>query len=109
MKIMVPANINDIVNDFTERVQDAANRTLGMTSGKPITRKQSCWWSPACSKAVAERRYARRQLEKYPTRQNIENYKIKSAAAKKNCNESKLNSFNKFIEDLEYDTHTGIM
>ena len=57
--------------------------------------------------AVAERRQAQKQLERFPCRVNIIRYKEKTAKAKKICKESKRKSFHLFVEDLTYDTPCG--
>ena len=67
------------------------------------------WWSEQCSRVVAERRYARRQLEKYPSDENIKKYKLKSAIAKKICKKAKSDSFHNYIESIKYDTPTGVI
>ena len=47
---------------------------------------------------VAERRRAKRHLEKYPSRENIEIYKKKTTHAKKICLENKRKSFHDYVE-----------
>ena len=106
-EIIHPNNLNKIVGEFTDRIYTAASETIKRTTGRPVIKKQACWWNDTCRVAVAERRTAKRNLEKYPSKDNIEKYKQKTAQAKKVCIESKRKSFQSYIQSLTYDTPTG--
>ena len=57
--------------------------------------------------AVAERRFARRQLEEYPNEVNTKNYKMKTAKAKNICELAKRNFFQQYVETIQYGTPSG--
>ena len=105
--IYKPNDLNSIVVDFTKRIYDTAISTIARTSGNGRFKKQAVWWSSECSAAVAERRRAKRQLEKYPSKENILLYRQKTAIAKKVCLVSKWKSFHNYVESLAYDTPTA--
>ena len=102
-----PNDINRVAEDFSDRIWKAASETIQRTTGSVHHRKQTCWWNCRCSKAVAERRYAKKQLEKFPSRENIIKYREKSVIARKVCKESKRESFHQFVTELKYDTPCG--
>ena len=102
-----PSNINNVADNFTSKIYDAASCTIERSSGKGNNRKQVCWWTQECSAAVAARRLAKRLLEKYPSRENILLYQQKTAKVKKICLDSKRKSFHNYIESLTYDTPTA--
>ena len=78
-----PDSINNITREFTTRIFESAEDTIKRTSGRVKSRRQICWWNEQCSLAVAKRRQARKQLERYPCRVNIIRYTEKTAKAKK--------------------------
>ena len=107
--IRSPNNIDELAEGFANCVFKAATDTVERSSGKPSHRKRTVWWSQECSRAVAERRRARRKLEKYPSDENIKNYKMKTAAAKNICKKHKQRYFQNFIESIQYDTPMGVV
>ena len=106
-RLIKPASVEEVGMHLTEKIHRAAEASIKKTSGKSIKRLHNPWWSDDCNKAVAERRKARKQLEKFPSQENVEEYKKKSAAAKKICKERKNKSFHEFVEGITYDTPVG--
>lgn len=102
-----PNNIENLTKNLTDRIKLAAEENIKRSSGVIRIKKQTPWWNAQCSKAVLERRRARRNLEKHPTQNNIETYKKKTAEAKKICNKSKEASFQEYISSLQFDTPIG--
>ena len=49
------------------------------------------WWDTECQEVVMERRRARRQLEKHPTPENLNNYREKTTTAKNVLKMKKIN------------------
>ena len=107
--VLYPNDINTKCNDLTDRIVHAAAKTIHKTSGKPIEHKRTCWLSADYSKAVAARKHVHRQLEKYPTEYHACLYKEKAAIAKKICKEAKKASFHNFVENLQFDTPSGVI
>ena len=53
---------------------------------------------------VADRRRARKKLEKHPIKSNLDDYNRKTAAARQMCEKSKKNSFQLDVSTLQHDT-----
>ena len=106
-EVMQPNDINTIDTELTDRIVRVATETIPKTSGKQSMRKRTSWWNIECSRAVAARRYARKRLEKYPNERNAQLYKEKTAEARRLCRMAKRESFQSYVETLQYDTPTG--
>ena len=100
----MPNSLDAVVNYFTNRIYNAAAENIPMTSGKRICKKRTPWWNSDCSRLVAERRRARKILEKHPNQNNLDDYNRKTAAAKEICSKSKKKSFQTYVSTLQYDT-----
>ena len=72
-----PNNIDQSVEDYTERIINSAHDHIGQTSGKPHKGKTFPLWDNECKRVVAEKRRARRILEQHPTIENLEIYRSK--------------------------------
>ena len=107
--VVYPSDINTKCNDLTDRIVQSAAKTIHKTIGKSIEHKRTCWCSADCSKAVAARRRARRQLEKYPTECHVCIYKEKAAIAKNVCKGARKALFYDFVETLQFDTPSVIV
>ena len=104
-ELVKPCSIDEQVEEFTNRVISAATDNIKQTTGKCVFRqKRTIWWDRECSRMVAERRRARKQLERHPTQQNLLIYRAKSAEVCKLCKKKKKESFQRYIESVKYDT-----
>ena len=56
--IMKPAAVDELVTDFTERINIAATNAFRKTSGEPREGKSTPWWDEECATAISERRRA---------------------------------------------------
>ena len=103
---MRPCDVDSYVDDFTNRIVEAARYNIKQTTGRGIwmRQKRTVWWNERCSRAVAERRRARRRLEKHPSEYNLLVYRAKTLEAKKVCENCKRVSFQNYIEGVKYDT-----
>ena len=63
-------NIDTLEQAFTESLIKAAESTLKKNSNKVKTKYCRPWWNSECSRAVAQRRRARRRAERNPTLAN---------------------------------------
>jgi hypothetical protein len=99
-----PNTMDKISSDLESRITESAIEYIDKTSGTSKTKKRTPWWNAECSKAVAERRHARKTLERHPNRCNIENYRYKTENAKRICKESKRNSWKSYVSQLTFDT-----
>ena len=89
----MPNTLDIIVDDLTNRIYNAASENVTMSSGRRVYRKRTPWWNMDCSGMVADRRRARKKLEKHLMKSNLDDYNRKTAAAKEMCEKSKKNSF----------------
>uniref|UniRef100_A0A2P2I2N0 Pol-like protein n=2 Tax=Hirondellea gigas TaxID=1518452 RepID=A0A2P2I2N0_9CRUS len=99
-----PNTVDEICYDMEKRIIESAAECISKTSGTYRTKKRTPWWNNECSRAVAERRQARRTLERHPNRLNMEIYRQKSENAKRICKESKRNSWKRYVSQLKFDT-----
>ena len=77
---------NDIateVENYTRSLTEPAQTVFGKTSGLQKTKFSKPWWTPECSKVVAQRRRARKTMERRPTIANIIEYKKNSSQSQK--------------------------
>ena len=105
-KIIQPNSLDNMVSDLQSRIHDSALQNIKQTKGIRVGKRTS-WWSEECSRAVAERRYARKQLEKYPTNNNLLNFRDKSSKAKDICLKHKKATFQNYISSLHHNTPTS--
>ena len=89
---------------FTKTLTEPAQLVFGKTSGQQKTKFSKAWWTPECSKIVAQRRRARKNMERNPTIANIIEYKRTAAKAKRIIKSTKKNTWRKFCSSLTSDT-----
>lgn len=99
-----PNNIDTLNKDFTDRLCSSAEIQIGRTSGKIKTRKSAIWWDSECLEKVRERRRARKRLVKYPTLENINNYKTAALEADKLKKNKRTEKFKEFISSITFET-----
>ena len=102
-----PNSVDNIVEDLTNRIWNSANNFIGQTSGKPRVGKRVPGWDPEASKAVAERRKARKILERCPISTNVEIYQNKFSIAQKMIKEKKNKAFEDFISSIDHTMPTA--
>ena len=100
----MPNTLDIIVDDLTNRIYNAAFENVTMSSGKRVCIKRTSWWNVDCSRMVADRRRARKKLEKHPMKNNLDDYNQKIAAAKEMYEKSKKSSFQLYVSTLQHDT-----
>ena len=99
-----PSTCDNLITDFNQRIQTSANEHIQQTSGKIKLGKRTAWWNPECSRAVAERRRARHDLENHPTIVNAEIYKEKLKKVAEITKKAKRESFKNYVKNLTFDT-----
>ena len=97
-----PNSIANLVEDLTNRIWNSANNFIGQTSGKPRVGKRIPGWDQEASKAIAERRKARKTLERSPTSTNVEIYQNKFSIAQKLVKEKKDKAWQDFISSINH-------
>lgn len=103
--IISPTDIDNLTDDFTDRVTMSATTSFGPLQKRKETKKRSTpWWTEDCKKAVSERRKARRKLQTHPTDDNLKQYRKTHSTAKYIIKKAKKESLHEFISSLTHDT-----
>lgn len=92
------------IENFTKSLIEPAQEIFGKTSGQQKPKYAKAWWTPECSKIVAQRRRARKTMERRPTIGNIIEYKRLAAKAKRVIKITKRETWRKFCSSLTKDT-----
>ena len=98
-----PNSIDILVEDLNTRINNTASKYIKLTSGKPRTGRTYPWWDIECQIAVANKRRAKKLLDRHPTESNLENYKNRTKEAEKVLNDKRKESLHKFINEITYD------
>lgn len=93
-------DINEMSDWLVSSITKAAAETFRLTSGHFSSRFRKSWWNEACSKAVAERRRARRNLTHKFTIDNMVTYKHICAKTKIILKRAKRSSWMSFCNTL---------
>ena len=91
-------------NSFVKTILETSSKHFHKT--KPQTKPKYCkpWWTPACKKAIAQRRRARNALERRPSTGNIIEYRRCAARAKRCIKMAKRETWRKFCSELSHET-----
>ena len=76
--VIVPNSPETINDSIVKSIMRASNEIISKTSGKP-PKKRTPWWNVDCSKKVALRRQAKRKVEKYPSANNLADFKAQNS------------------------------
>ena len=99
-------DINELETQFRKSLIEAAETTFKKTSGKIKTKYYKPWWNKECSKAVAERRRAKKRAERRPTIANTIDLRRCTAKAKKIIKRTKRETWRTFCNTLTAETPT---
>ena len=99
-------DIDVLENEFTKSLIEAAESTFRKTSGQIKTKYNKPWWTSECSRAVAQRRRAKRRAERRPTIANIIELRRTTAKAKRTIKKTKRETWRKFCESVTSETPT---
>ncbi|MCU7801126.1 MAG: hypothetical protein KZQ70_13560, partial [gamma proteobacterium symbiont of Lucinoma myriamae] len=90
---------NDPIESFTSILHAIAEESIPKTSTKPKkTRKP--WFNDECKVAVKERKGALKQFNNRPTQDNLNNFRIFRAKARRTIKESKRKSWKQYVSKL---------
>ena len=99
-------NVDILEEEFTKSLIDAAENTFKKTNDKIKTKFCRPWWNSECSRAVAQRRRARRRAERNPTLTNTIDLRRCTAKAKKIIKKTKRETWRKFCSTITSETPT---
>ena len=104
---VAPESIEEEASNFGELLTKAANKAFGKTKGKQKTKFSKPWWTADCAKVVAQRRRAKKCMERRPTQANVIEFRRLSAKARRIVKNAKRESWRKFCRNLSAETPTG--
>ena len=93
----------DPINKFNEILMSIADRCIPKTSACP-KKPSKPWFNDDCDKAIGDRNKALRNFDKHPTQQNLNNYRIFRAKARRTCKQARRTSWQKFVSSMN--SHT---
>ena len=88
---------------FTQLVYDAAKMSIPQTSGKPGRAKKP-WFTDECKSAIDDRKKSLAKLRLRPTADNISDFKVMRAKARRTIKLSKRKSWREYISKLNSTT-----
>ena len=94
---------DDPTSLFTQLVYTAADKSIPQTSGKPGRAKKP-WFTDECKSAIDDRKKALAKLCLRPTADNICDFKIMRAKARRTIKQSKRNSWRDYVSKLNSTT-----
>ena len=95
----------DPVKLFTSLLIDAAISSVPQTSSNP-TRPSKPWFNEVCKQAVKDRKDALRRFSLRPTTDNLEQFRISRAKARRTIKASKRKSWREYVSKLNSKTST---
>lgn len=99
-------DINQLVQQFTDYIVEAANTSIGKIS--PTNNKKLVpWWNKDCEKAIKNSKIAFRKLKKHNTEENRLTYKRLETHTKYIVKKSKKESWQNFCSTINSQTTTS--
>jgi len=89
----------DPIQQFTDFLMKIANNSI--PKSKPNTKKHNTiWCNEDCKSAIKTRNKALKRVQKHPTQQNIENYRVIRAKTRRVIKTSKRHSWQTYISKI---------
>ena len=90
------------IEEFTETLLTIAENHIPKTSPKP--RKNKPWFNEECKSAIKTKNKALKKFLSHPTEENLRNFKMTRAKARRTIRESKRNSFKSYASKINNST-----
>ena len=97
-------DIDTLEQEFSKSLVNAANETFKKTKENVTPKYNKPWWTPECAKVVAQRRRAKRRLERNPTIANRIEFRRCEAKAKKTIKKTKRMVWRSFCDSINANT-----
>ena len=94
-------------HNFGKLLTSAADTAFGKTRGAQRAKFSRPWWSAECAKVVAQRRRAKKRMERRPTPANVMEFRRLSGKAKRIIKNAKRESWRRFCKSLTAETPRG--
>ena len=89
----------DPIDNFTTILYKIAEKTIPKTSTK-TKKKKKPWFNDDCKTSIQKRRQALRQFNTRPMHQNLENFRVFRAKARRTIRDSKRKSWKQYVSKL---------
>ena len=96
-------NINELINDFSEIILEAAEHSIPKTCSK-TQKRNNPWWNAECNKATSDYKKALYLYKKVTTFENKIEFKRLKAIAKRTIKTAKQNSWHQFLQTINNQT-----
>ena len=101
-------DINQIVEDFTTLITEAASTSIPKTSNN--SKKGGLpWWNEECQKAIKDKKHAFNVYKKHKTFSNLLEFKRTRAIARKVLKQAKRSSWTDYVTSLTKNTPCEVM
>ena len=92
----------DRIADFTSSLIDISEKCIPKTSTNP--KKSNPWYNDDCKEAIKQRKETLSRFCKFPTKDNLNNYRVFRAKARRTIKSSKRKSWRTYVSNLNYKT-----
>ena len=92
----------DCIADFTSSLIDISEKCIPKTSTNP--KKSNPWYDDDCKEAIKQRKETLSRFCKYPTKDNLNTYRVFRAKARRTIKSSKRKSWRNYVSNLNYKT-----
>ena len=91
-----------LISDFTFSLIDISEKCIPRTSTNP--KKSNPWYNDDCKEAIKQRKETLSKFCKFPTKDNLNPYKVFRAKARRTIKSSKRKSWRTYVSNLNYKT-----
>ena len=92
----------DCIADFTSSLIDISEKCIPKTSTNP--KKSNPWYNDDCKEAIKQRKDTLSRFCKFPTKDNLNTYRVFRAKARRTIKSSKRKSWRTYVSNLNYKT-----
>ena len=92
----------DHIADFTSSLIDISEKCIPKTSTNP--KKSNPWYNDDCKEAIKQRKDTLSRFCKFPTKDNLNTYRVFRAKARRTIKSSKRKSWRTYVSNLNYKT-----
>ena len=92
----------DCIADFTSSLFDISEKCIPKTSTNP--KKCNPWYNDDCKEAIKQRKDTLSRFCKFPTKDNLNTYRVVRAKARRTIKSSKRKSWRTYVSNLNYKT-----
>ena len=92
----------DRIADFTSSLIDISEKCIPKTSTNP--KRSNPWYNDDCKEAIKQRKDTLSRFSKFPTKYNLNTYRVFRAKARRTIKSSKRKSWRTSVSNLNYKT-----